>query len=104
MSTITSPIHVNSLSELRDRLENDDLQVISSIFSALKKGILRKRKHRIGVLLVQVGSDRSELTKLTLPRTEWKKTLNGVMKVFAKYEMFEECMEARELLKELEIS
>lgn len=90
----------DSVSEFTKRIENGDYDVSKAIYEQIKRGVERNRKAVVAFSFNLLGN--ADVYDFTIERKEWPTALNTCMKIFAEYDMFEECIDIQKLLKTLE--
>lgn len=94
-------IIVNKLSEFKERLSSGDVVIAQTIYKAVKNGIKKKYK-TVTIFNVKLVEDPLSVYKFKLERDQWVTALNECIVVFSKNDLFEDCIDIQELLKEVE--
>jgi hypothetical protein len=89
----------DSVSEFTQRVEDGDYEISKAIYDGIKHGVKRKRKAVVVFSFNLTG--KADVYDFTIDRSQWSTALNTCMNIFAKHDMFEECIEIQNLLKEL---
>ena len=94
----------NSMEELINKIEQKDLNLSMEIFTQIKKAFNKKKKRIIAftALITPQYSDIEEYIEFSIDRDQWPISLNTCLQVFSENDMFEECIEVRDILKVLE--
>jgi hypothetical protein len=89
-----------SVEELKKKVESKDLQLTIEIYIQIKKAFYSKmNRKKVKVFVAKVGSH--NVVEFILERDQWKTSLNTCIDVFAKKDMFEECIDIQKILKDL---
>lgn len=89
-----------SVQELKDKVESKDLALSMEVYKQIKKGFYSKvNRKKITAFVAKVGLH--DVVDFILERDQWGKSLTTCMDVFAKNDLFEECIEIQKMLKPL---
>jgi hypothetical protein len=90
----------SSVEDLKNKVQSKDLQLTIEVYTQIRKAIYSKMKRKkVKAFVAKVGS--RNVLEFVLERDQWGTSLNTCMDVFAKNDMFEECIEIQKMLKEL---
>lgn len=89
---------VDSFESFVKRVEGKDLEISTEIYSKITKGHKRGFK-KVKVFTIMVNNN--ERYDFEIERSEWSKALNTCLEVFAENDMFEECIEIKSILEQL---
>jgi len=91
----------NSVQELKEKVESKDLSLSMEVYKQIKKAMYSKMKRKkVTAFVAKVGSH--NVLDFVLERNQWAKSLTTCMDVFAKNDLFEECIEIQKMLKMLD--
>jgi hypothetical protein len=88
-----------SFNEFRERVEGKDFEVASAIYEAISKGYKRKSKQVTAFNFKQKGSD--SIYGFSLSREQWPLALSTCLEIYSEQELYEECIEIKNILNEL---
>jgi hypothetical protein len=97
MDQTMKKIIVDSFEEFVKKFSNQDLDVVSELFSSVKIAIAKNRK-KANIFSVYCR-ETEETYKLSIDKEEYPTVLNGCMNVFVKNEMYEECSQIKSILE-----
>jgi hypothetical protein len=87
-----------SVQELKEKVESKDLLLSMEVYKQIKKAMYSKMKRKkVTAFVAKVGSH--NVIDFVLERDQWAKSLTTCMDVFAKNDLFEECIEIQKMLK-----
>lgn len=89
-----------SVQELKDKIESKDLALSMEIYRQIKKAFYSKvNRKKVTAFIAKVGPH--DVIDFILERDQWSQSLTTCMDVFAKNDLFEECIEIQKMLKSL---
>ncbi len=86
-----------SISEFKDKIESKDLDLSKEIYNQIYKAFYEKRKRK--KVTAFIAKVKNEVIEFILMRDQWVVSLNTCIEVFAKHDMFEECIEIQKMIK-----
>jgi hypothetical protein len=89
----------DSIEDVRSAVENKDINISIEVYKQIKKAFYSKvKRKKVTAFSIQLNDN---IVDFELNRDQWKQSLTTCMDVFAKNDMFEDCIDIQKILKEL---
>ena len=89
----------DSIEDVKSAVENKDINISIEVYKQIKKAFYSKvKRKKVTAFSIQL---KDNIVDFELDRDQWKQSLETCIDVFAKNDMFEECIEIQKILKEL---
>jgi hypothetical protein len=91
---------IDDWEEMDDALRNGDLEVINTVCKVVKKGVKRKFK-KVTMFSVAFRDEPDYAYDWILESSQYKTMLENCLDVYTQHEMYEECIDIKNLIDTL---
>ena len=90
---------LNTVNDVSDFLNKNSLKITNTIVEGIKS-IYKTRKKSVLILELSI-TDVNGVFEISLPRTEWEKSLENCLKFYTETEMYNEAIDTFSLLEKV---
>lgn len=90
---------LNSVNDVPDFLNENSLKITNTIVKVIES--IYKTRKKSALILELTLMDANGVFEISLPRTEWEKSLENCLKVYSETEMYDEAIDTFSLLEKI---